>query len=323
MEQLKELNNKILTLPKSDFPSLQQNDGSTTNNNDTSNPPLLLLTLPSSLQINDLSSSDFFISDDNDCRLVNESRGVTFDLVKVESSNAYVMFPPTKRHKITGSNTSNDDSNTLQGRLLRENNTFFMECEKPKVDLEQLLSDYLTENCTYPPSKGISILELSEKFKFSQTEVRQVLDKIHAFQIPASQPLDKANSDSDTRFYGVLSEEVERDTWNVIISVLSEWEGGIDYSQKGVTLNDMIQVTLAKDNSLEKGVLQYCLDQCIITNTNDTSERDRDIVQLDAEYVSGCPIFDSQYLFLITCIKIYRFIIISTVDIFCSYNSIN
>ena len=314
-EQQELLHNKLLTLPKSDFPSLQiQNqskkrkfelgdisaraDIANANDNATADvhPPLLLLSLPPSLKISDLSSSEFILpeeendsgngNDDDEhrsrCRLINESKGVTFDLIKVESSNAYVMFPPpsAKKQKLDtakgGAETSRDDDKNngdnkimLQGRLLRENNTFFMECELPKSNLEQLVSKHLAENCIYPPSKGASIPELSAKFQYSQKEVKQVLTKVQAFQIPIETSCsanDSANNGDNDRHkrYGILSEEIERETWNNIISVLAEWDGGMDYAQKGVILDEMVKIVMSKDESMEKGLVRYCLDQCAI-----------------------------------------------------------
>lgn len=287
------LEGKILTLPKSDFPSLQlgnSNKRSTAEDNDNDDivdPPLLLFSLPPSLEMSDLASSEFFLSDDSECRLVNESKGITLDLIKVESSNAYVMFHPTKQPKMT--NTSNDehndnysDQNKLRGRLLRENNTFFVECEQPKANLKQMITEHLTENCIYPPSTGISIRELSQKFKFSQKEVTSVLESIDAFQIPLN---DSNKDDSCDRYFGVLSEEVERDTWNVIIAVLSEWDGSIDYAQAGVVLDDMVKVVMTKyDDSLVEGVVRHCLDQCTIDTSN--NESDTSPVRLDPKFVS-------------------------------------
>ena len=65
--------------------------------------------------------------------------------------------------------------------------------------------------------------------------------------------------------YGALSEELERDTWDIILNVLSEWDGAIDYANKGVILDDMIEIVLKKSEiSLERGVVQYCLEKCIV-----------------------------------------------------------
>lgn len=286
--QYKELQNKILNLPKSDFPSYcrlscDERKGSGCDEEQDPkviDPPLLLLSLPPALKTSDLSSSQFFLSDDSGCRLINESKGITYDLFKVESSNAYAMFPPVKRAKTKDCRESNNET-SVQGRLLREKNTFFMECTVPKSNLEMLISTYLADKFTYPLSRGISISQLSQRFKHSQKEVKHVLDKIRAFPIPLDKMCDE--SKSIEKCYGILSEEIERDTWNVIVGVLAEWDGGIDYANKGVMLNEMVKIIMAKDIDMERDVVQYCLEQCTV------HESDRDdicLVKLNPEYVS-------------------------------------
>ena len=312
------LHNKILSLPISDFPSLQSSVGKSpplskeregghqkNNYNDddiAAKAPLLLLSLPKTLDLKDLSSSQFFVSENNECRLINESKGVTYDLIKVESSNAYVMFPPPttsstetnehssaqeppcKRIKTGNTNNENNDAkSTIQGRLLREKNTFFMECEPPtKSNLYQLVHEYLTEHCIFPSSStctneevGKSISDLSEMFLFSQKEIHDVLERMCAF------PIHVPNSNQDDVKYGILSEEVERDTWNVILGVLAEWDGGEDYANKGVNVREMVKKVMESDDSMEEGIVSYCIKNCQING-----EMDNQVVKLDPNYVS-------------------------------------
>lgn len=314
MTTLEQLHNKILILPKSDFPSLHRpnNEGkdigdsayqqlnNSENQEFQAEPPLLLFKLPPSLQINDLSCSHFSLRDqDNDdvnsggggvsdCRLINESKGVTFDLMKVESSNAYVMFPPPSKRAKTTTTMAHLSSPRRQakGRLLREKNTFFLECAATKHNLERMIADYLRINCIYPQSRGISISQLSKKFRYSKKEVVEVLTKkIRAFPIP---------SENENRFteqcYGLLSEEIEKDTWNDIVSVLSEWDGAIDYAKKGVIIEEMVKVILAKENEIDEDVVRYCLMQCTISSENGTGTQNvlnsPSSVTLDAKYIA-------------------------------------
>ncbi len=343
-----DLHNKVLTLPKSDFPSLQSssidsrsNKNKNKNNNDAdadADAPLLLVSLPKNLDLKDLSSSQFFISEENGCRLINESKGVTFDLIRVESSNAYVMFPPlqstlnestsnkstspnhaegegppSKRMKTADSETTTKTTTTMEGRLLREKNTFFMECEIPKkTNLYQLVYDYLHQYCVYTHQStnvGKSVLELSERFLYSQREVYDVLKKMHAFPIPNGTHNGRGNMNMNMNMnmsmvtggeeqcdvsntltkYGVLSEEIERDTWDIILSVLAEWEGGTDYAKKGVNVGEMVKMVMKEDEeNLEEGVVNYCIKQCQVNVEEDdvSSNTGSAIVKLDPNYVS-------------------------------------
>lgn len=268
-----DLHNHLLTLPKADFPSLGHDSNKNNGENPSNNESLLLLTLPSSLEIKDLSSSEFILSEDEGCRLINESKGMTFDMLRVESSNSYVMFPPqAKKAKLK----NDEDKSKIPGRLLRENNTFFMECKKQLISrLEKMVYEHLNENFVYPPSKGITIAKLSEEFKYSQKEVEQILQKIHAFEI---------SNVSHEKKYGLLSEEVEKDVLDAIISVLSEWDEGMDYANTGVLMDKMIRIILTKEPKMEESIIRHCLVPCIVQDSlNDESSQ---MVKLDASYVS-------------------------------------
>jgi hypothetical protein len=292
----------ILKIPKSDFPSLTQtqspNIGPTESNilSDSSSspavpPPLLLLQLPTNLTVRDLANSHFAFDphDEMKCwRLISVDKGITYDLVKVSTSNSYVLVPPDEKNQDANNNSneaspmvSHDTKSTMQNknplacvqaRLLRETDTFFIECTESKTDLDAEI-DKILQEFVYP-TKGISIDQISERLMCSKKQVTIVLDKLKAFQVSSgkSQPT-----------YGLLSEEMEREVWFVIRSVLSEWDGGSDYAGKGVLLQDMVEEILRRNDGsegdLEEGVVRCCLDKCIL-------DIDNGLARLDADYVS-------------------------------------
>ena len=271
----------VLKLPKTDFPSLAS--GTKTKVSKAA-PPLLLLQLPEKLSISDLTKSNFVMHDDTDkCRLVCEDQGVTFDLVRVETSNSYILV---KDGKDEGTNTENSSENNdgkkkeTEARLLREKNTFFLECNESRMDLKSALEDIL-KPFVYP-TNGISFSKICEKLMHSKKEVKDALDSTHALKI--------SNDDQDPK-YGILSEEMEIDVWYVIRRVLSEWDGGADYAN-GVALDEMIKEILKLNDGtgddVDECVLRNCLEKCTLSaNDNKT--------QLDVNYVSMMEHVDSGF----------------------------
>lgn len=245
------LTEETLHIPKTDFPSM---------NSFASRPssPLLLFQLPTQMTLDDLTSEDtnIFIHDDGSCRLISEKdHGYTFDLVKVETSNSYVLVP----------------EQSSQARLLRENNTFFLECCPIQKDIEKEIRDLLKKH-VYPDDKtGVTVSELSQMLCFSKKEIQRAIHQIQAFPVPYGE-------DS----YGFLSEQVERDAWFFIVSVLAEWEGGMDYAVKGVDANEMTRQVMMrsdKEDGLEEAIIHHCIRKC-------SKGSDGDRVLLSVEYVS-------------------------------------
>ncbi len=254
------LEDKVLKIPKTDFPSLLPKTTKPSPGG-TKNPPLLLLQLPSSLTVDDLIKTHFITEEDGEkCRLISEEKGLTFDLVKVETSNSYILVKDDGENDKSASNGSNsEEGNEKMARLLRENNTFFLECIESKVDLESEIQ-FILKDYTYPLIKqGVSVNELSSKLMHSKKQVQKALEKMHAFQLSG-----------DNASYGMLSEEIEREVWFVIQGVLSEWSGGVDYAGKGVDLSQMVNEVLKQNDDedqngelfLEEAVVKHCLKKC-------------------------------------------------------------
>ncbi len=100
----------ILELPLSDFPSTST--VAKRNNDDDDDNTLFLLQLPSTIDRQSYSSSNIVITDTKDkktnCRWITSNE--TRHLIRVESSNAYVLVPPKEQ----------------KARLLRETDTYFL-----------------------------------------------------------------------------------------------------------------------------------------------------------------------------------------------------
>jgi hypothetical protein len=282
------LADKVLKIPKTDFPSLNQNSRSNNANEASTitkpqHPPLLLFQLPSSLTLQDLTESQFIAQNDsNQCRLISENKGVTFDLVRVETSNSYVLVKDdtnANKHNLNADKNLNGNGNkhsdgerSIEARLLREKNTFFLECVRSKVNLQSELKSIL-EDYVYPIVKeGVSVQALSSQLMHSKKEIQDALNQMKAFKFQyASSESTKLEAECT---YGILSEETEREQWFVIQGVLSEWSGGADYAGKGVDLSQMVKEVLSgNDNGndhldqsdgerLEESVVRYCLEKC-------------------------------------------------------------
>jgi hypothetical protein len=234
------------------------------------------------------------------CRLISEDKGITFDLVKVSTSNSYVLVPDEKGQQegnMQGQNEIHGEGNheeqeenekeekgkdstmnhhglsVVGARLLRETDTFFIECIERKINLQPMIEKILKEFIY--PTKGISIDDICERLMCSKKEIKIVLDQMKAFQI---------FSGTVEPNYGIVSEEMEREVWLVIRSVLSEWEGGSDYAGRGVVLQDIIREIMRQRNDdcesdLDEDVVRYCLNKCSLEVTNGWA-------RLDADYVS-------------------------------------
>jgi len=296
---------KALKLPKTDFPSLGIPASSS-----PSAPPLLLLQLPSNLTTKDLIRSHFVLQHDSDkCRLVSEDKGLTFDLVKVETSNSYVLIKDEGDGDGDGDdddddgltndagNNANENENKnaqssaktqdKEARLVRENNTFFLECIPMNTDLESQIEEIL-KSYLYP-TMGISLDGICQKLMHSKKEVHAALVEMKAFNIHSS-------PDSSSSMYGMLSEEMEREVWYVIRRVLSEWDGGNDYAGKGVVKEEMIkQVMQCNDGSeddIDEGVLRHCLEKCTLEVIGDgVGDHNHNRTRLNVDHVSSHTVY--------------------------------
>jgi len=198
---------------------------------------------------------------------VSQEKGLTFDLVKVETSNSYVLIKDDGDTNDASSSNSSENvpSDTRQedkeARLVREKNTFFLECIQIKAGLQSKIEMILKTKSYVYPTKGISVDGICQQVMHSKKEVQAALNDMKAFNIFSS-------TDPSAAMYGTLSEEMEREVWYVIRRVLSEWDGGNDYAGKGVLKEDMITQIMDRNDGCEddinEGVLRHCLEKCTL-----------------------------------------------------------
>lgn len=272
------LTENTLKIPRTDFPSISSKSPS----------PLLLFQLPPQLTLDDLSSDDtnIFIQDDGKCRLISEKdNGYTFDLVKVETSNSYVLVPEHQD----------------EARLLRENNTFFLECCHAHLDVDKDVRDVLRGHIYPDDKRGITISELSYKLSCSKKQIQDSIQRIHALPMP-----------NIPGAYGLLSEEVERNLWFLITSVLAEWDGGVDYGVKGINAEEMVEQVMLRseqDDTLEKSIVHYCIESCSKGRDGDRTILSVDEVSTRRKHRYKCIQFKIQHSFVLNpsniCIYIY------------------
>ena len=208
------------------------------------------------------------------CKLIQQRLGQTFPLTRVETSNAYVLVPPssgTPQPKRQRAYKDKELSNHIpvNGRLLRPTNTFFLECTPPSpeklVRRLQTLKRWLQER-RYPiHQRGYSMTELQNGFTCSIQEVESMLSSLGAFCFPGK--------NGEVATWGGLEEEVELQTMSSIVATLSEWDGATEYGTRGVHLNDFVGKVLDRGDTLDYGdlinqpmskeILQYCLYKCV------------------------------------------------------------
>ena len=209
-------------------------------------------------------------------------------MVKVETSNSYVLVKDSKPSSDDSDDVDGGDNadangvgDTTEARLLRENNTFFLECTETKDNLELGVQSILNKYVYPADTDGVSVQELAASLMYSKKQIHDALEKIKAFPIPSV--------DGRCR-YGTLSEEMEREIWFIIVSVLAEWAGGSDYAGKGVDLEEMVKEVLKRndggDDSLEEGVVRHCLEKCSSDVTNGCAK-------LSVDYVSSMILLGS------------------------------
>jgi len=259
----------------------------------------------------------------NECNLILEEKGMTFGLIRAETSNSYILVPPsnvddaaippakkTKRLPTTTSGETKEELMPMKARLLSENSTFFLECVPHYNDMKwrrrrMAAICKLLSQCVYSPQEdndswegdrnnknrdGFTITELSIQLSCSRKEIQTLLQSVdRVFPFPQL-------SSKDEQRYGSLSEEVEQNSLMNIVHTLTEWEGGFDYFKKGIIWEDMVMEVLKRgeDEISEciEAVVRYCLCKLRL---DDTHEKEETCVKLD---VNKIAIFIAHYLFI-------------------------
>lgn len=231
----------MLSLPSTDFPSLYQNQIS---GND-----FFLLQLPPSLKYSDIveNSSRILIQDtvnDDDklvqCRFVIEEKGISYDLIKVHTSNTYVLVPPiideintittihttirhaNKKAKLDIDNDLyiNNKIRNFPSRLLRESNTFFLDCCQPSSrECSSRQQKILRLLCNIHPD-GLLLSSIATQLSCSQLEVKSCISSLNSIY----------RTSCPIPYYVYLHPHRQKKAITSLIDTLTEWDGANDYA---------------------------------------------------------------------------------------------
>ena len=222
----------ILQLPLSDFPSTGAKK------NDDEDDTLFLLQLPSTMDCESYSSSNIVITNDDkkktNCRWITSNE--TRELIRVESSNAYVLVPPSKENK---------------ARLLRETDTYFLttthKCNNSLPTLEQV-SQQLPN----------TMEGLMERFAISPKQLQQTLQ-----QLPYI-----AKQQQDGMFSMCHPTNIQECS-NAIVSTLLEECHDINTALSISSLLPQIQKRMSDDTHKPNSIILYTLHH--LSTANDTN----------------------------------------------------
>ena len=224
-------------------------------------PKLMLMELPNDLSLEQLVAtkskimSTKIVNGENQARLVTERDG-SYNIIKVETSNALIMVPPIEKDS-TKSKLNHDVRNKKRPREkelvsmpARKADSSFMELHRVHIDKSQL-NEILASTSLYDPynsnhqnaydssSFGLTLSELSAKVCVSQKEVYEALESMEVF---------RSCSDYANARYFIISEEATQDCCDAIISSLVEKEINIQHSTVG-SLVDASMAMLEEQSS--------------------------------------------------------------------------
>jgi hypothetical protein len=256
----------LLTLSRNDLA------GKKDDNEDT----LVLMQMPASLSTADLMSARIIASPTQQACLVVEDKGCSYSLSRVETSNVYILVPPTAptddrpRKKIKASETLV----SVPARLLQPGGSgaSFLEPKQKTlllVDLSVQLKEHVFD--PYDPSKnwsGRTLSSLAIDVQSSEKEVLDGLRRMHALAIIGS---------DGTATYGLLSEEALQEAKLAIIATLTECDEFQDYAGFGISMNQCVKQVLDRVPTSE--TCQYMTE--IIQHTLRTLQADPETSQSD------------------------------------------
>lgn len=177
------------------------------------NDNLVLFQLPESIDLSDLPASRLVAATSTQQACwINETKGVSYAVSRVETSNAYIMVRPTNSEQLT--KKLKRSMNMLQVQLLQRGGSgaSFLELKEHSLNLDSLYGllqqhvlDPFDISCDW---KGLSIEEMATVLQVSQKQVMNGLITLQALRL--------------MNRYGVLSEEGLAETQTCIIATLTE-----------------------------------------------------------------------------------------------------
>ena len=214
-----------------------------------------------------------------------EDKGCSYSLSRVETSNAYILVPPSAsthdrpRKKIKADQTLV----SVPARLLQPGGSgaSFLELKLKTlllVDLSEQLKDHVFD--PYDPSKswsGRTLSSLAVDVQSSKKEVLDGLRRMHALAITGS---------DGTATYGLLSEEALQEAKLAIIATLTECDEFQDYAGVGTSMNHYVREVMDRVPTSE--TCQYMaeiIQHTLTTLQTDPEASDSDKIQLDVRQV--------------------------------------
>eukprot|EP00586_Coscinodiscus_wailesii_P015862 CAMPEP_0172502900 /NCGR_PEP_ID=MMETSP1066-20121228/163947_1 /TAXON_ID=671091 /ORGANISM="Coscinodiscus wailesii, Strain CCMP2513" /LENGTH=313 /DNA_ID=CAMNT_0013278357 /DNA_START=47 /DNA_END=984 /DNA_ORIENTATION=+ len=199
-------NPTLIHIPETSF--IPTNDASSSSS-------LVLLKVPPKLPLSALSSS-YIIGSSNEkpATLVSESSGTSYTLFRVETSNAFLLVPPSC------------DSSRMTAHLLgKGGETSFLECQFRPLPRQALLD--IMKRYVFGESDGIATKELIRELQCSKKQVLEGLTDIKALEVTSEK-------------FVLLKEELSWDVKSAVVDSCVEM-GWIDDDDEKVDLEVVIK----------------------------------------------------------------------------------
>jgi hypothetical protein len=312
----------ILTLQKSDLVS---------SNKKHEDESLVLMQLPCSLTVNDIQGARMIATHNQQATLVVERKGMSFDISRVETSNAYICVSPNQQQeRPAAKRTKSNDSKTLvsvHARLLQPGGSgaSFLEL-KPKCLSISHLQEKLSE-CVFDPYNpekqwtGKTLATLAESLQVSQKQVMTGLQRMQALCL----------HENGVALYGLLSQEALQEATSYIIATLTECEEFAHYT-RGISRKECIHQVMTRVPTEERyphlqDVIQHTLTTLESDDSNDNvdMESDGDIIRLNVTKASTKrPFFYLLFLVIILyCIHLFTFYNTRWQNVWCNASFVN
>eukprot|EP00977_Amphora_coffeiformis_P015734 scaffold4707_cov164-Amphora_coffeaeformis.AAC.8 len=288
MDDIRKNEVNLLTLPRSDvgLPMPKDDDGSGADSKKRF-PSLLLLQLPSKWKAEDLKDARFVIPKQH-ASLVVEHRETSFQLQRVETSNALVLVPPAaldgdseqqqKRRKVTNKGVS---LQLVQARLLQSGSgAFFLETKAVPLRLADLRSHLPV----WDPYNGLhventpTLSTLGNSLAKSRAELVTGLRQLQAVQL------------DDSR-YCRLAEEPRLDVLDAVLATLVEAfphfaSEGLDVSEFWTSSRVRLPKALQADETVARTLVTHCLETLTSENVRQNTTLHLDVTRVGAAVAS-------------------------------------
>jgi hypothetical protein len=238
---------------------------------------LVLFQLPPSIHLSDLPSSRLIATTPTQQACwINEAKGVSYAVSRVETSNAYVMIKPTGERPNKKMKRS---MNMLQVQLLQRGGSgaSFLELKEHTLDLNAMHSmlkqhvfDPFDVKCDW---KGLSVEELSIRLQVSEKEAIAGLTKVGGLML--------------SNRYGHLSEEGLAEAQDSIVATLTEVERF--HELVNIDVEDCIRQVMSRTEEHYEhlhGVIRHTLQK--LRSGSDEKNSDDVNFSLDVTKVAQC-----------------------------------